>query len=188
MAGDDPAVRGAIGPTQKGKHAIKWTRLSCPTALIALLWFPVAEMRPAAAAPAAANRGVPTGIQRDDAEYLASKEELRTRYGLDYSLDITLMPQWAAAKGGGSVGNFIYSPSATWTPFADAAAGSGAITFSLQQNRFWTQRDITTLQTHAGFLTPPSDWFTNVASLGQLTYTHTLPGSWNWLSMTLGQY
>ncbi len=98
------------------------------------------------------------------------------------------MPQWTAAKGGSEVGNFVHSPSFTWTPFADTAAGSGTFTGSLQQNRFWTGRNTAAVQRRVGFLAPPSDWPGNQTNVNQLTYTHTLPGAWRWLAVTAGQY
>jgi porin len=160
----------------------------------------------AAGAPAAANHGVPTeraptaeqtavppaelppGIERDYAEYLVLKEQLRSRYGLDYWLDLTLMPQWTAAKGAVPIGLFAYTPTINWTPFTDSALGSGRFAFSFQQNRFWTGRNITALQERVGFLSAPNDWFRNLRGPMQLTYTHTLPHGWNWLSTTVGQY
>ena len=98
------------------------------------------------------------------------------------------MPQWTAARGGDTVGNFIYAPTIGWTPFTDTWAGSGAFLFSYVENHFWTRSDNNALLARVGFLSAPSDWFGDLSEIAQLTYSHTLPGSWNWLSATVGQY
>jgi hypothetical protein len=141
--------------------------------------------RPATGEPAVAPAEPPPGIEGD---YAAFKEMLRIEYGLQYSLDVSLVPQWTAAKGGDAVGNFIYAPTISWTPFADSWTGSGTFVFSYQQNRFWTRSDTNALLARVGFLSAPSDWFGNLSGVAQLTYSHTLPDAWSWLSATVGQY
>jgi len=138
--------------------------------------------------PPGAPEEAPSEFGQQNAAYRAFKETLHREYGLDYRLDLTLLPQWTAAKGGEPVGNFIYSPVVSWRPFTDTAAGSGAFVVAYFGNDFWTKHDIVSLQSHVGFLSPPSDWFSDLSNLAQLTYTHTAPGAWNWLSITVGQY
>lgn len=60
--------------------------------------------------------------------------------------------------------------------------------FSAQQNQFWNGPNTSTFQTRAGLLSAPSDWFVDRTDYAELTYTHTLPGNWRWLSVTIGQY
>ncbi|HEU0154592.1 MAG TPA: carbohydrate porin [Stellaceae bacterium] len=120
--------------------------------------------------------------------YLAWKERLQTGYGLEYYVQASLLPQWGAPKGGPAVFDFIWTPTIIWKPFTDTLIGSGSFTFSAQQNQFWTRANTSSQQARAGLLTPPSDWFTDAIDYAQLTYTHTLPGAWHWLSATVGQY
>ena len=120
--------------------------------------------------------------------YLVWKQQLQASYNLQYYLQVSLLPQWATPHGGPALFDFIWTPTIVWKPFSDTPAGSGSFTFSAQQNRFWTKANTVALQARAGLLTPPSDWFVDTTDYAQLTYTHTLPGAWCWLSATVGQY
>jgi hypothetical protein len=123
-----------------------------------------------------------------NALYREFKETLHNQYRLDYRIDLTVLPQWTAAKGGETVGNFIYSPTAAWRPFSNTEAGSGTVVVGYFGNTFWTKHDVAGVAARVGLLAPPSDWFSDLSNLAQLTYTHTLPGALNWLSVTVGQY
>jgi hypothetical protein len=124
----------------------------------------------------------------DYQQYLAFKEGLQSRYGIQYSFALSLLPQWTGARGAGGIANFVYTPWVSWTPFEDTSAGSGSFVVSFQQNRFIGGRDGYQHYARAGLLAPASDWLTNIADLDQLSYTHTFPGAWRWLSLTVGQY
>jgi hypothetical protein len=121
-------------------------------------------------------------------QYLEWKERLQNQYNLEYSLQLSLLPQWGVPRGGPPAVDFIWTPSLVWKPFADTAFGSGTFTFYAQQNQNWSGVSIPKLQSRLGLLTPPSDWFDDAVDYAQLTYTHTLPGQWRWLSVTVGQY
>ncbi|HEY1260203.1 MAG TPA: carbohydrate porin [Stellaceae bacterium] len=120
--------------------------------------------------------------------YLAWKEGLQNSYGLEYYVQASLLPQWGTPHAGPAVFDFIWTPTIIWKPFTDTPIGSGLFTFSAQQNQFWTKANTSSQQVRAGLLTPPSDWFTDTIDYAQLTYTHTFPGAWRWLSTTVGQY
>jgi hypothetical protein len=121
-------------------------------------------------------------------QYLAAKEWLQNQYDIEYSLQLSVLPQSAAPKGSAALVDFIWSPTIVWKPFSDTMIGSGSFAFSAQQNQFWTKANTASFQTRAGLLTPPSDWSVDTIDYAQLTYTHTLPGDWRWLSATIGQY
>jgi porin len=121
-------------------------------------------------------------------QYLAWKEQLQYQYNIEYSLQLSLLPQWAASRGGAPVFDFVWTPSLTWKPFADTAFGSGTFTFYAQQNQNWSSANTSKMQSGLGLLTPASDWGIDTTDYAQLTYTHTLPGAWRWLSLTIGQY
>jgi Carbohydrate-selective porin, OprB family len=120
-------------------------------------------------------------------QYLGWKEEFENRYDVEYSLQLSLLPQWGVPGGGATI-DFVWTPSIVWKPFADTALGSGTFTFYAQQNQYWNGVDTPRMQGRLGLLTPPSDWGVDATDYAQLTYTHTLPGAWHWLSLTVGQY
>jgi Carbohydrate-selective porin, OprB family len=121
-------------------------------------------------------------------QYLAWKEQIQKQDDIEYSLQLSLLPQWAAPKGSAPAIDSVWTPTVSWKPFADTAFGSGTFTFSAQQNQFWGGTDTTAMQSRLGLLTPPSDWSADTIDYAQLSYTHTLPGDWRWLSATIGQY
>jgi hypothetical protein len=90
--------------------------------------------------------------------------------------------------GGPGVVQMVYTPYITWSPFTDTAVGSGSFTFAMQQTQFWTETATKSQQAQLGLITPPNDQTTNVRQYNQLMYTHTLPDTWSWLSVTVGQY
>jgi hypothetical protein len=120
-------------------------------------------------------------------QYLAWKEQLQSQYSIEYSLQASLLPQWGAKNGFAGL-DFVWSPTVSWTPFSETRFGSGTVIFYAQQNQFWTRTNTAKFQSQAGLLTPPSDWFVDTVDYAQLTYTHTLPDDWRWLSGTIGQY
>ena len=143
---------------------------------------------PAAPEQVLAEPNVSTGLDPYYDQYVAWKEQLENQYDIEYSVQLSLLPQWGSPKGGSAGVDFVWSPSITWKPFADTAVGSGAFAFWMQQNQYWTGTNTPAFQTRAALLTPPSDWGANTTDYAQLTYTHTLPGDWRWLSLTIGQY
>ncbi len=143
---------------------------------------------PAPAAQVLAEPNVSSGLDPYYDQYLAWKEQLQSQYNFEYSLQASVLPQWGVPKSGSAGVDFVWSPTISWKPFSDTPVGSGAFTFSAQQNQFWTGTNTASFQTRARLLTPPSDWGVDTINYGQLTYTHTLPGEWRWLSATIGQY
>jgi porin len=121
-------------------------------------------------------------------QYLAWKEQIQNQYNIEYFLQLSLLPQWGAPPAGPAVLDFVWTPTLIWKPFADTVFGSGTFTFSAQQNQYWNGANTPNMQSRLGLLTPPSDWGVDTTDYAQLTYTHTLPGDWHWLSATIGQY
>jgi hypothetical protein len=118
--------------------------------------------------------------------YLAFKRQLKEEIHLEYSVVMTVLPQWGSPKGGPGVANFITSPSVAWQVFADPTIGTGSFNVSLLKYQFWTGQDTDAQSTRLGINTPSSDWNSNGHEYGLLTYTHKFPG--DWLSATFGQY
>ena len=96
--------------------------------------------------------------------------------------------RWRAPKSGSAGVDFVWTPTIASRPLNHTATGSGLFTVSVQRNQFWNSPNTTAFQTRAGLLHLASDWGVNTTDYAQLTYTHTFPGRWDWLSATIGQY
>ena len=121
-------------------------------------------------------------------EYRGFKKEIRRDYDLHYSVTVSIIPQWGIPDGGPGVVQMVYTPYVTWSPFTDTAVGSGSFAFAMQQTQFWTKTVTRSQQARLGLITPPNDQTVNVRQYNQLSYTHSFPDAWNWLSLTVGQY
>jgi hypothetical protein len=121
-------------------------------------------------------------------EYRGFKKELQRDYGLQYSVPVSIIPQWGTPNGGPGVAQLVFTPTISWSPFTNTAVGSGVFTFLMQQTQFWTKANSASQQARLDLITPPNGQTTNLREYDQLMYTHTFPDSWNWLSITLGQY
>jgi hypothetical protein len=121
-------------------------------------------------------------------EYRAYKKEIRRDYDVQYSLLVSIFPQWGTPNGGPGVVQLAYEPNILWSPFKNTAVGSGSFSFSMLQTQYWTQATTESQQAQLGLITPPNNQVMNLRQYNQLIYTHTFPNTWNWLSVTVGQY
>jgi len=121
-------------------------------------------------------------------EYRAYKKEIRRDYDVQYSLLVSIFPQWGTPNGGPGVVQLAYDPNILWSPFKNTAVGSGSFSFSMLQTQYWTNATTESQQVRLGLITPPNNQIMNLRQYNQLMYTHTFPDAWNWLSITIGQY
>ena len=59
-------------------------------------------------------------------EYSDFKNMLNKKYGIDYSVDVSFMPQWGAPNGEHNANQTLIYPSLTWTMF-DNEYGTGTL-------------------------------------------------------------
>jgi hypothetical protein len=121
-------------------------------------------------------------------QYLAFKNDLSDRYNLDFSLNVSIYPQFGTPNGGKPVGLLVYYPNVTWKPFTNTAFGSGEFNFTASQQQYWTSANTGSQSTHMGLISFTNDWVSNNYSWSTVAYTHTLPGILKFLSFTVGQY
>jgi hypothetical protein len=121
-------------------------------------------------------------------EYLGLKKEIKSDCSISYSMQVSIFPQWGTPKGGPGTAELVYSPNITWNPSTNTSIGSGSFNVAVLQNQFWTKANTASQQARLGLITQPNDWGVNGYQYNQIMYTHTLPGSWSWLSVTVGQY
>ena len=117
-----------------------------------------------------------------------SKKNCDAIIACQYSMPVSIIPQWGTPNAGSGVVQLAYTPYISWSPFTNTAVGSGSFTFAMQQTQFWTKATSDTQQARLGPITPPNVQTTNLREYNQLMYTHTFPNGWNWLSVTAGQY
>src|SRR6516162_10716128 len=91
-------------------------------------------------------RDIATFLNDFHDDYRRFKKELRRDYGLQYSMPVSIIPQWGTPNGGPGVVQLFYIPNVVWSPFTNTAVGSGAFTFTMQQSQFWTKVNSATQQ------------------------------------------
>ncbi|MCQ2410872.1 MAG: hypothetical protein MJ053_05270, partial [Elusimicrobiaceae bacterium] len=116
----------------------------------------------------------------------AGKSELR-KLGLEVGVDISYLAQRAAPSGKKTAIQGIYYPYITWNLFKDRALGSGQLNVNYTLVRYWGTQ-AATLQNRVDTAVAFNDYPANQEIFSQFSYTHTLPGDWNWLSFTVGQF
>lgn len=120
-------------------------------------------------------------------EYLGFKKEVADKLGFSYGVDVSYMAQRGAPSGKQTAIQGIYYPYVTWDLFTDKAWGSGQVNFNYNLIRYWGP-EAQTIQNRLNVADSINDYNTRQNLFSQLTYTHTLPGEMNWLSMTVGQF
>ena len=120
-------------------------------------------------------------------EHVKLKQMLQDKLGLQVGADISYTLQRGAPSGKQTAIQGIYYPYLTWTLFKDTSLGSGQVDFNYNLIRYWGT-SATTVQNRVKTAVAFNDYSANQEIFSQLTYTHTLPGELDWLSVTLGQF
>ena len=106
---------------------------------------------------------------------------------LEVGADISYLAQRAAPHGKQTAILGVYYPYLTWNLFKDRAWGSGQLNVNYTLVRYWGTQ-AATLQNRVDTAVAFNDYPTNQEIFSQFSYTHTLPGDWTWLSVTVGQF
>ena len=116
----------------------------------------------------------------------SGKQEIR-KIGLEIGADVSYLAQRAAPGGKQTAVQGVYYPYLTWNLFKDTAFGSGQLNVNYTLVRYWGAQ-AATLQNRVDTAVAFNDYAANQEIFSQFSYTHTLPGDWNWLSITVGQF
>lgn len=116
----------------------------------------------------------------------AGKDELH-KIGLEVGADISYLAQRAAPNGKQTAIQGVYYPYLTWNLFKDRALGSGQLNINYTLVRYWGT-SAATLQNRVETAVPFNDYPANQEIFSQFSYTQTLPGVFDWMSITLGQF
>lgn len=119
--------------------------------------------------------------------YLNAKNDLADKLGLQVGVDVSYTVQRVAPNGRQTAIQGIYYPYLTWTLFKDRALGSGTVNVNYNLIRYWGS-EAAVLQDRSSVVSAFNDYSSNQEIFSQLSYTHTLPGDLNWLSVTVGQF
>jgi len=117
----------------------------------------------------------------------ADVKQVAGRMGLDVGADVSYLAQRGAPGGKQTAIQGVYYPYLTWNLFKNSSVGTGQFNVNYTLVRYWgtqANRVQNRLNTAVAF----NDYMANQEFFSQFSYTHTLPGSWNWLSVTVGQY
>ena len=108
------------------------------------------------------------------------------KIGLTVGADISYTAQRVTPNGKQTAIQGIYYPYLTWNLFKDDTFGQGQLNINYTFIRYWgTQAGV--LQNRADQVVAFNDYPNNQEFFSQFSYTHTLGGDLNWLSVTVGQ-
>ena len=107
--------------------------------------------------------------------------------GLDIGADISYLAQRGAPNGKQTAIQGVYYPYLTWNLFKNSPVGSGQLNVNYTLVRYWGTQ-AATVQNRLNTAVAFNDYAANQEIFSQFSYTHTLPGELNWLSVTVGQF
>ncbi|MBK7417007.1 MAG: hypothetical protein IPJ38_19795 [Dechloromonas sp.] len=116
------------------------------------------------------------------AEYNKFKEQLEENYGLSYSFNLSYRSRWQSPADIGRSDQVLFWPSLNWDMFDSERFGAGSIQFLYFGERSHTGPIRLSVGNETRTIDRPS--YSN--KIGQLTYTHALPGEK--LLLSVGQY
>ncbi|MEG0036941.1 MAG: carbohydrate porin [Victivallaceae bacterium] len=119
--------------------------------------------------------------------YSLFKKKIQNCTNTEYSLDISILPQYAHSNIGPKkvAWQTMYNPSVNWELFNNKEQGAGSIQFSYILVRYWGNEALT-LGNRIGIAGGINDFTSNTSNFNQLTYTQVFPN--DKFSAVVGQY
>ena len=124
---------------------------------------------------------------QDEDWYQEFKNALANKYNTEYTFDLTYMPQRGAPNGNKTPQQLVWAPYLSIMPFKDTFIGTGQIQFSYTGIQYWGE-EAQKMQNRIHVGSGINDYTDSELQFSQLLYSHTMPGSMNWLSVNIGQY
>ena len=118
--------------------------------------------------------------------YANFKKALKKAIGLSYTLDASVLYQRGAPNGSKNAWQTQYYGSANWDMY-ESAIGAGSMQAAYTYVHYWGD-NAQNISNRIGVVSAINDYTTNQYNFDQLTYTHTLPGKLNILSVSVGQF
>lgn len=119
-------------------------------------------------------------------EYTDFKNMLNKNYGIDYSVDISYMPQWGAPSGKHNANQTIIYPSITWTMFNNEY-GTASLNAAYNIVRYGNA-SAQSINNRLGAVTGINDYTSRTTSFDELYLSYTAGGKMDWLTVALGQF
>ena len=119
-------------------------------------------------------------------DYFKLKNDIQNQFNLQYSLDISLMPQWGLNNAGKTIYQTVYSPNINWNIFSSDTFGKGSLQFAYNVVQYWSKANGDYMSNNLALANPINDYGDNSHSFDQLSYTQTF--NEDVFSITLGQY
>lgn len=121
-----------------------------------------------------------------ESDYQNFKNMVNKKYGLDYSIDLSILEQRTSPNGkNNAVQGYLY-PSFQWT-LNDNKYGTGMLNFAYTVIRYGNH-NANDLANNSGFVTPINDYDDKTNEFNELYYTFQFGGKWNWLTVGVGQF
>ncbi|MBP5615477.1 MAG: carbohydrate porin [Alphaproteobacteria bacterium] len=119
-------------------------------------------------------------------DYSMFKYWLNKNYGIDYGIDVTLMPQRGAPNGEYNAFQTYIYPYLTWTTFKNEY-GTGQLNMAYTVVRYGNH-DASDIASNMGVVSSINDYDDKTNEFNELYYTYQLGGSWDWLTLGVGQF
>lgn len=119
-------------------------------------------------------------------KYTSFKDYIQKKYGLNYSLTASFMPQYGSPSGKSTAFQTIVYPAITWEMFNN---NYGQMTLNAAYNVVrYSGADGEKIQNNIGVVTPINDYSTQSNEFPELFITYQLPNKYNWLTLGVGQF
>lgn len=119
-------------------------------------------------------------------EYTDFKNDLSNKYGFEYGIDISYMPQRGTPSGKKTAYQTLIYPYFNWTTFNNEY-GTGTLNFAYNVARYGGI-SADHLGNNIGVVTGINDYTSASNSFDELYYSYQLGGDWKWLTLALGQF
>lgn len=119
-------------------------------------------------------------------EYSDFKNNLSNRYGIDYAVDVSYMPQYGAPSGKKTAFQTIVAPSVTWTT-SHNESGTGTLNIAYNAVRY-SGSNGDKIGNRIGTVTGINDYTSLSNSFDELYYTYQFAGKMDWLTVGIGQF
>lgn len=119
-------------------------------------------------------------------DYTEFKNYLSKKFGFNYAVDISYMPQRGTPSGHKTAFQTMIYPSFSWQMFNNEY-GNGTLNFAYNIVRYGG-KTAAEIESNIGVVMPINDYDSKSNSFNELYYFYQFPEKYNWLSLAFGQF